>query len=67
MNNKKTVRDLMNDFIQVYEKLGGAEGLLKWAQKSDENMKFFCETIMKKMPNRVAADLEKFLSDRKKR
>ena len=45
------------DYVQtmddVFDKLGGVEGLYEWAAQSPENLKEFYKLIAKRLPNEV--------------
>lgn len=38
---------------EVFDKLGGVDGLLEWAQESPENLETFYKLIAKRLPNEV--------------
>lgn len=46
----KTVKDA---FLEVFDGLGGPEGFLKWAQKSDSNQKVFYSAFAKMLPKEI--------------
>ena len=50
-----TVKDNM---LAVYEKLGGRDGMYKWAEKSDENREKFYSWYSRLAPKEVIADVE---------
>lgn len=41
---------------EVFDRLGGMEGLLEWAQLSNDNMREFYKLIAKRLPTVVAGD-----------
>jgi hypothetical protein len=41
---------------EVFDKLGGVDGLLEWAQESPENLETFYKLIAKRLPNEVVGD-----------
>lgn len=41
---------------EVFDRLGGVEGLYEWAAQSPENLKEFYKLIAKRLPNEVVGD-----------
>jgi hypothetical protein len=40
-------------FDEVFDRLGGADGLLEWASSSADNLKLFYQLIGRRLPNEV--------------
>jgi hypothetical protein len=41
---------------EVFDRLGGADGLFEWASSSPENLKEFYKLVAKRLPNEVVGD-----------
>jgi len=46
----KITRTIKEHFKDAFEELGGSEGLVKWAKKSDENLGMFYRMCTKMIP-----------------
>lgn len=55
----KVTKTLRDDIIEVHEKLGGTQGMLRWAQESDVNKRIFYSQILPKvLPKEIQAKIE---------
>lgn len=55
----KTTTDLRADLMEVYNKLGGVQGMFEWALKDDANSKMFYSQIMPKLlPREIKAEVD---------
>jgi len=49
-SENKITRTVKEHFKDAFEELGGSEGLVKWAKKSDENLGMFYRMCTKMIP-----------------
>ena len=52
--SKNQITTLKQAFFDVFDKLGGVQGLHEWADKSDENTECFYKMMSKMLPREVA-------------
>jgi hypothetical protein len=48
--------DYIAAFDDVFDRLGGADGLYEWAAQSPENLREFYKLIAKRLPNEVTGE-----------
>jgi hypothetical protein len=50
--------NLKNAFLQVFEDLGGAEGLAKWVKANDRHRAMFYQWITKMLPSSIVGEMD---------
>ena len=53
-NVYKSFRSLKESFVDVFDKLGGSEGLYKFVKKSQANRRMFYTMVSKMLPKEIA-------------
>lgn len=51
-----TAVDYVQAMDEVFDRLGGNDGLYEWAMSSKENLETFYKLIAKRLPNEVVGD-----------
>lgn len=54
--DEKGLLDYVAAFDEVFDRLGGADGLYDWAAQSPENLREFYKLIAKRLPNEVTGE-----------
>ena len=54
--DEKDLLDYVAAFDDVFDRLGGADGLYEWAAQSPENLREFYKLIAKRLPNEVTGE-----------
>jgi hypothetical protein len=53
---EETAVDYVQVMDEVFDRLGGADGLYEWAQMSPDNLKVFYQLVAKRLPNEVVGE-----------
>jgi len=56
MSEEWTPVDYIQMVDEVFDRLGGADGLYEWASQSPDNLKEFYKLIAKRLPNEVVGE-----------
>ena len=55
--SKNKFTSLKDSFLEVYQMLGGTEGLCEWAEDSKANKKTFYQMICRMLPTNVSGEV----------
>jgi len=56
LGSKNKFTNLKNDFFEAYERIGGVEGLILWANESKRNKAMFYQWITKMLPTSIVGE-----------
>jgi len=56
--SKNKYTNLKNVFLQVFEEIGGADGLKEWAKESKYNKRLFYQWLTRMLPTSISGDVK---------